>query len=1058
MNWSAVSGFIKISKTKSFGTCTDYLVEPLFLTAYAELHCISNFTFLRGASHPEELVSQARLLDYHAIAITDECSLSGVVRAHIKAKEEKIALIIGSEFRLQDGPHCVLLATDRDSYGRLSHLITLARRHAPKGNYYIDRTLLSSNLPHGCLALWFPCKDKEEVDTEGLKWMANLFPDRCWIAVELLFDGNDRQQLKKLKEVGDDLNIPLCACGDVHMHLRKRRLLQDTLTAIRFGKPLSQLGYTSYANGERHLRKLEQLVKIYPLSLLKETIYIADLCHFSLDELRYEYPSELVPKGHTAQSWLRHLVEYGMRKRWPDIVPEKVRLLVEKELKLVHELKYEQYFLTVHDLVEFARGQKILCQGRGSAANSSICYCLGITEVDPDRMDLLFERFISKERDEPPDIDVDFEHERREEVIQYIYKKYGRERAALTATVITYQTRSAIRDVGKALGMELTQVERLSKAITWWDKDVSSRLQKAGFSLKNPLIERLIFLVTSLLHFPRHLSQHVGGFVISQGTLSHLVPIENASMVDRTVIQWEKNDLESLGLLKVDVLSLGMLTAIRKALQLVSNYRGVPMPMEMIPPEDPVVYQMIQKADTVGVFQIESRAQMSMLPRLKPKNYYDLVIQIAIVRPGPIQGEMVHPYLARRSGKEAINYPGEAVKKVLERTLGVPIFQEQVMQLAIVAAGFSPGEADQLRRCMAAWNRKGGLEAFEDKLLSGMKERGYTKSFAKQIFNQIKGFGEYGFPESHSASFALLAYVSSWLKCYYPAAFTCALLNSQPMGFYAPAQLVQDARRHGVTVLPVDVNQSYYDCSLYFSKNELPEDPQLRLGLRMIKGLSVSAANALVNERELKPYSDIQELVTRTQLSKGDIQSLAEADALKSISGDRHRSYWQVLDTETPLPLFPNVTSDKTEVMLRKPKEGEDILTDYASTGLSLRRHPLALLRQRLNNLGATNSGDLWKLDNKAKAKAAGIVTSRQRPGTASGVMFFTLEDEYGFINTVIWPSLIERYRHFITSVKLLEVNGVVQQQDGVLHLIAEQLLDRSVWLSDMKLRSRDFC
>jgi error-prone DNA polymerase len=598
----------------------------------------------------------------------------------------------------------------------------------------------------------------------------------------------------------------------------------------------------------------------------------------------------------------------------------------------------------------------------------------------------------------------------------------------------------------------------LSKAITWWDKDVSSRLQKAGFSLQNPLIQRLIYLVSKLLHFPRHLSQHVGGFIISQETLSHLVPIENASMPERTVIQWEKNDLEALGLLKVDVLSLGMLTAIRKALALINSYSQTSLSIETIPAEDPGVYQMIQKADTVGVFQIESRAQMSMLPRLKPENYYDLVIQIAIVRPGPIQGKMVHPYLARRSGREAISYPSKAVKEVLERTLGVPIFQEQVMKLAIVAAGFSAGEADQLRRCMAAWNRKGGLEAFEEKLLSGMRQRGYEENFARQIFNQIKGFGEYGFPESHSASFALLTYVSSWLKCYHPAAFTCALLNSQPMGFYAPSQLVQDAQRHEITVLPVDVNQSQYDCSLYFPENNKSQQAQLRLGLRMVKGLSRIDAETLLRERNITAYAHVQELVTRAHLSKGALQSLAEADAFRSIGDDRHRSYWEILDCKNPSPLFPDTTNDKTEIMLRKPKEGEDILSDYASTGLSLRRQPLALLRQRLHKLGAATAEDLWKIPNEGKATTAGIVTSRQRPGTAAGVMFFTLEDETGFINVVIWSSLIARYRHFIISVKLLEVSGTVQQEDGVLHLIAEKLTDRSDWLNNMTLRSRDFC
>jgi error-prone DNA polymerase len=1026
------------------------------LPAYAELHCVSNLTFLRGASHPEELVSQAKKLGYQAIAITDECSLSGVVRAHLMAKKESISLIIGSEFRLQDGLHFALFATNRKAYGQISQLITVARRKAKKGSYYLDREILNKNLPSGCLALWFPCSKEKWI--EELQWFSKLFPKQCWIAVELLLNGNDSQQLALLQELGETLKTPLCACGDVHMHIRRRRLLQDTLTAIRLNKPLSELGYATYANGERHLRKKEQLAAIYPVALLEETIKIARRCRFSLDELRYEYPSELVPRGQTPQSWLRHLVNKGMHKRWPITVPDKVKRLLEHELELVHELKYEQYFLTVHDLVNFARQRGILCQGRGSAANSSICFCLGITEVDPDRMNLLFERFISRERDEPPDIDVDFEHERREEVIQYIYEKYGRERAALTATVITYKTRSAVRDVGKALGMEPSQIERISKSITWWDKDVSARLEEAGFSLKNLFIQRLIYLVTEILNFPRHLSQHVGGFVISQGSLSELVPIENASMLDRTVIQWEKNDIEALGLLKVDVLSLGMLTAIRKAIDLINGYTKDKISLKNIPAEDPLVYQMIQKADTVGVFQIESRAQMSMLPRLKPENYYDLVIQIAIVRPGPIQGEMVHPYLSRRSGKEPVSYPGEAVKKVLERTLGVPIFQEQVMQLAIVAAGFTAGEADNLRRCMTTWNRKGGLNIFEEKLLDGMKSRGYEESFARQIFKQIKGFGEYGFPESHSASFALLAYVSSWLKYYHPAAFTCALLNSQPMGFYAPAQLVKDAQRHDVSILSVDVNHSEYDCCLIFAGSENINQPELRLGLRLVKGLSYAGAIRLIEERGSKAYNSIEELGVRTKLSKSDLQSLASADAFKDISNDRHRSHWSILGIEPPLPLFPNAPSDNNEVMLRKPKEGEDILLDYANTGLTLRRHPLALLRKRLDKLGAISSTDLYLLNAKTTARTAGIVTSRQRPGTASGVMFFTLEDEHGFINTVVWSSLVEKYRYFISTVKLLEVSGKVQQEEGVLHLVAEELIDRSAWLGNMNLNSRDFC
>ena len=1037
----------------------DCLDEANRLPAYAELHCISNFSFLRGASHPEELVSQAKALGYKAIAITDECSFSGIVRAHQRAKQEDIKLLIGSEFYLDDGPGLVLLATSKESYGKLCQLITASRRRARKGAYFLDRDLLEQNLPVGCLALWLPAYDgSNKIKEEELEWLKNLFPGQCWIAVELFLEGGDKKKLKHLQELGKRLEIPLCACGNVHMHTRERRALQDTITAIRLGKPLSGLGYKTFSNAERHLRKRSDIKKIYPAELLGETLRISNYCEFSLDELRYEYPDELVPESHSPQSWLKHLVEAGMSKRWPTGVPGKVHELIEKELKLIEELNYQYYFLTVHDLVEFARRQNILCQGRGSAANSAVCFCLGITEVDPARMQLLFERFISKERNEPPDIDVDFEHERREEVIQYIYHKYGRERAALAATVITYRMRSAIRDVGKALGMSLNQVDQLSKAIAWWDKDVSSRLQEEGIYLDSLLLKRLVYLVNSLLGFPRHLSQHVGGFVISRGALSKLVPIENASMPERTVIQWEKNDLEALGLLKVDVLSLGMLTAIRKALDLVNSYQAQKLPMESIPAEDTAVYRMIQKADTVGVFQIESRAQMSMLPRLRPENYYDLVIQIAIVRPGPIQGEMVHPYLARRSGKESISYPGAAVKKVLERTLGVPIFQEQVMQLAIIAAGFTPGEADQLRRCMAAWNRKGGLEVFEKKLLHGMQKRGYEKSFAHQIFKQIKGFGEYGFPESHSASFALLAYISSWLKYYHPAAFTCALLNSQPMGFYAPAQLIQDAKKHDVKILAIDVNHSHYDCTLETRPNQAKNQPCLRLGLRMVKNLGKANAESLVRERKQGVYRNIQALARRTDLDQGSLKSLADANAFAAISRDRHRSHWQVLDAKNASALFPEATDDAVDIMLPRPGEQQTILADYASTGLSLGRHPLALLRPRLNEMAALKAEELWQLKTGEPALTAGIVTSRQRPGTASGVMFFTLEDESGFINTVIWSSLIEQYRHFITRVKLLLVRGRVQQEDGVLHLIAEELEDKTHWLKNMTLKSRDFC
>ncbi len=1036
---------------------------------YAELHCISNYSFLRGASFPEELVERAACLRYSALAITDECSLAGVVRAHIAAKEHNLHLIIGSEFRLQEGGRFVLLAADRASYGRLSHLITVARRKAEKGEYCLTRQMVELHHPEGCLALWLPefndTDTEHNINDEPLRWLVQTFPQQSWITVELLLTGDDPQRLQVLRALGEKYDAPLCASGDVHMHHRNRRALQDTLTAIRLGKPLVQLGYELFPNGERCLRSRQRLQKIYPRSLLEETIRIAERCQFSLDELRYEYPRELVPNGHSPQSWLRELTEQGMARRWPQGTPDKVRKAVEHELALVDEMAYAPYFLTVHDIVQYARGQGILCQGRGSAANSATCYCLGITEVDPDRMQLLFERFISRERNEPPDIDVDFEHERREEVIQYIYQKYGRERAALAATVITYRPRSAVRDIGKAIGMSLDQVDRLAKSIYWWHRAdvIGQQLHENGFSLQNPLIQRLVILVQQILGFPRHLSQHVGGFVISQGKLSHLVPIENATMHERTVIQWEKDDLEALGLLKIDILALGMLSAIRKALTYISRYTKQTVTLADIPPEDPAVYRMIQQADTVGVFQIESRAQMSMLPRLKPRNYYDLVIEIAIIRPGPIQGDMVHPYLRRRNGKEEISYPSDTVKDVLSRTLGVPIFQEQVMQLAMVAAGFSAGEADRLRRCMASWKRKGGLDQFEERLLEGMKARGYSDQFAQQIFNQIKGFGEYGFPESHSASFALLAYASSWLKCYHHAAFTCALLNSQPLGFYAPAQLVADARKHGVHVLPVDVSISEHDATLELADDEntlvkTGNKLSLRLGLRIIKGLSSGGIDSIINAGKQQPFTSVQDLATRAQLNKKDMECLAAANALRSLTGDRHRAYWQVAGIENNMPVFETPHFTEGEVMLPKPGEGQNISADYATTGLTLGRHPLALLRSRLSRLRIRKAEELWDLNSDTRVTTAGLVICRQRPASAGDVVFVTLEDETGQTNVVVWPQLAERQARELVKARLLVVQGKIQQEDGMLHLIASRLEDLSSWLGSLMTRSRDFC
>ena len=1025
--------------------------------SYVELHCLTNFSFLRGASHPEELVERACELGYPALAITDECSVSGVVRAHTRCREpaagRTLKLIIGSEFTLAGGLKIVLLATSRSGYGRLCELITAARRAAGKGSYHLEPGMLLDHCLDECVCLWLPDRRIDDADlVEQGRALRGGFPDRLWVSVELLMQHDDRLWLHRSRQLGSWLTLPLCASGDVHMHRRYRRSLQDTLTAIRLNRPVHRVGLDLFPNGERHLRPIHRLKRIYPGDLLAATCEIASLCHFSLDELRYEYPGELVPDDYTAIGWLTRLTEQGMRHRWPERVPGKVKKQVTHELELVQELGYEPYFLTVYDIVCFAREQGILCQGRGSAANSAICYCLGITEVDPARMDLLFERFISRERNEPPDIDVDFEHERREEVIQYIYGKYGRDRAALAATVITYRPRSAIRDAGKALGLDLDQVDRLAGSIQWWDREglQSDALSGLGFDPESPQLKRLAVLVSELIGFPRHLSQHVGGFVIAANKVSRLVPVENAAMPGRTVIQWEKDDLEALGLLKVDVLGLGMLTAIRKALSCLSAQTGRSWSMADVPPEDPEVYRMLQRADTIGVFQIESRAQMSMLPRLKPRSYYDLVIEIAIVRPGPIQGEMVHPYLRRRNGVEPVTYPSPGVRSVLERTLGVPIFQEQVMQLSIVAAGFTPGEADQLRRSMAAWKRRGGLEKFQHRLKQGMRERGYSSKFADQICHQIQGFGEYGFPESHSASFALLAYVSAWLKRYHPAIFTCALLNSLPMGFYAPAQLVQDAIRHGVTVLPVDVRESAVDSTVEGALT-------LRLGLRRVKGLSEAGMARVVEARAHQPFTDLQDLATRAALNRHDLECLASADALKSLSGHRHRAFWSVSGIEKPLPLLPTPRFAEAEPLLRQPSEGENTVADYARTGLSLGRHPVALLRERLDRENICPAQDLWALRDGSAATAAGLVINRQRPGSASGVIFMTLEDETGHVNIVVWPAVAEKQRQALLNSRLLAVSGRVQQEDGVLHLIAGRLRDLSHLLGNLTTRSRDF-
>ena len=840
------------------------------------------------------------------------------------------------------------------------------------------------------------------------------------------------------------------------MHVRGRRALQDVLTATRLGTTVDRAGYALHANGERHLRPLQRLEELHPPELLAATLDVASRCRFSLDELRYEYPREIVPEGETASSWLRRLTDEGCRRRWPQGVPAAAAKLIEHELALIEELRYEAYFLTVHDIVNYARSRGILCQGRGSAANSAVCFCLGITEVDPARMSLLFERFISRERNEPPDIDVDFEHERREEVIQYIYAKYGRHRAALTATVICYRPRSALRDVARALGLDPLQVSALARSMQWWDGSHidAERVREAGLDPGSPVLARVIALARALLGFPRHLSQHVGGFVIARDLLEELVPVENAAMDERTVIQWDKDDLDALGLLKVDVLGLGMLAAIRRAFALVEQFRGTRWTLASVPAEDPDVYEMIGHGDTMGVFQIESRAQMAMLPRLKPRNYYDLVIEVAIIRPGPIQGDMVHPYLRRRGGLEPVSYPSAEVEGVLQRTLGVPIFQEQVMQLAIVAAGFTAGEADQLRRAMAAWKRKGGLGHFEERLIRGMRERGYAEEFAKQIFRQILGFGEYGFPESHAASFALLVYVSAWLKRHEPAAFTAALLNSQPMGFYAPSQLVQDAQRHDVEIRPVDARASDWDCTL-----ERREDgaAALRLGLRLVKGLSEPAALRLVETRLTGAFANVQDLAERARLDRRELGCLAAAGALEGFAGHRHRAAWNVAGVEAPLPILPQLRIAEGIPMLRAPREGEDIVADYAHTGLTLRRHPLALLRARLETRGILTAAQLRGMKQGATVRTAGLVITRQRPGSAQGVTFVTLEDETGYVNLIVWRNVADRQRQALIGSRLMGVAGELQLEGEVMHVIAHRIVDLSRWLGRIATSPRDF-
>ena len=1085
--------------------------SPAPLPGYAELHCLSNFSFQRGASHPKELVARAAQLGYQALALTDECSVAGVVRAWEAAKECGLHLIVGSEFVWGD-LRLVALARDAQGWGNLCEFITAARAAAPKGQYHVGPGSPFSLL-QGCELLLAPCRERVDASdfvavsaclSSARAQFGLNFDGHLWLAVELHLAPDDSLWLATLQRAGAALGLPLVAAGDVHMHARSRKPLQDVITAVQRGCSVAECGFALQPNAERHLRQRVRLAGIYPPELLAATLTVAARCTFSLGEIRYQYPLETVPSGMTPAQALAWLAQEGAMGRYPQGVPDWIAAQIRKELALIAHCQYEMYFLTVHDIVRFARSQGILCQGRGSAANSVVCYVLGITAVNPEDSHLLFERFISKERSEPPDIDVDFEHDRREEVIQYIYAKYGRERAAITAVVATYRTRSALRDVGKALAVAPALVDAFAKDHHWFDEGIAAdRLQELAKGLGVPLHRHTaalwLELAAQLKGFPRHLSQHVGGFVLTQGKLTRLVPVEPASMEGRSVIQWDKDDLDTMGLLKVDVLALGMLSALRRCLQLRAVLRGEPWGLADIPREDAATYDMICAADTVGVFQIESRAQMSMLPRLQPRVFYDLVVQVAIVRPGPIQGGMVHPYLQareRRRHGQPLELEKPELEAALARTLGVPIFQEQVMQIAMIAAGFGPGMADDLRRSMAAWKRKGGVHRFERPLIGGMEARGYRTEFAQAIFQQMLGFGEYGFPESHAHSFALLSYASSWLKCHEPACFLAALLNSLPMGFYSASQLVQDARRHGVRVLPIDVLASHWDCTLEGPLAAVPgvalPQPAVRLGLRLVSGLATAAGQRLVQIRQAlhdaavagKPgaapapalapefvpatcFTSTENLALRAQLSQQDLQALAAADALASLSGHRRQQMWDAAAQHTAPALWRDVPVHEVPLALPAAHEGEEIVFDYAATGLTLRRHPLALLRPRLARWRLQTALQLHSAPNGRKVRACGIVTMRQRPGTAKGTMFVTLEDETGPVNVIVWPALVEHWRQPLLGARLLAVEGVWQCSphgpDGqavVRHLVAQRFKDLTPLLGRMAQAlqgSRDF-
>ncbi|MFO7582535.1 error-prone DNA polymerase [Guyparkeria sp.] len=1035
------------------------------MSAHAELSARSNFSFLAATPDPERLVEVAATRGYAAIALCDECSLAGVVRAQQgwRALPEagRPRLIIGTRLVLEEGDELVLLAASRAGYAAISQIVTRGRRSAAKGEYRLERADVLEGLNAGVRVIW-------QVPAGGMASPDWLLTGgiRPWLGVVAWLDGLDGRRAAHARALAAALDLPVTALGDTLMADRQEKPLLDVVTALRHRVTVMEAADRLPSNAERHLRPVEVLAERFPAEWRAEAVALAAQCWFSLDELSYEYPLDDIPPGMTGREQLRRLTFEGAAVRWPEGIPERVVAQIERELSIIHEMAFEPYFLTVHDIVRFARSRGILCQGRGSAANSAVCFALGITAVNPAESSMLFERFISRERAEPPDIDVDFEHHRREEVMQYIYRRYGRDRAALAATVIRYRRRSALRDAARALGVGEDVTERVNEQLAWWDREVSAeKLAAAGIDGNLRQIRWWLTIARQLTGMPRHLSQHVGGFVIARGKLADLVPVENASMTDRTVIQWDKDDLDAVGLMKIDVLALGMLSAVRRAMELVNRHRPRDQELALwsIPREDPATFEMISRADTVGVFQIESRAQMSMLPRLKPRSFYDLVIEIAIVRPGPIQGEMVHPYLKRRQGLEPEEYPNEEIRRVLGRTLGVPIFQEQVIELAMVAAGFSAGEADQLRRALGAWRKRGTLEDFRKKLFDGMTERGFAAEFADRVYRQILGFGEYGFPESHSASFAVIAYASAWLKCHEPVAFYCALLNSQPMGFYGPSQLVQDARRHGVVVRPPCVMASDGESTLepLAQAGDAVRTHALRLGLGRIHGLSAAGIERLLAARDQAAFRDVADCVRRARLDARDRRALAHAGAFAALEGNRYAAHWSAsgipadMDLEAGLPADRMVAEPSVE--LPAPNQAETIVADYQRLGLSLNGHPLGLLRDRLRRLRLRRSDELKTRHDGAHTRYCGLVTMRQRPGTAKGTVFLTLEDEVGTVNVIVWPDRVAEYQQVVVNARLLEVRGQWQHRDGVAHLVARMLVDHSEWLGELPTRSRDF-